>query len=127
MENTLKSEKNWTDWFEIPVTDMSRAKKFYETIFETHISVQDLGPLKMGIFAHKDIGCAICEGEWYVPSTNGTLVYLKANPDLALVQGRIESAGGHVIMPKKQISPTHGFMAVFIDTEGNRLALHSDK
>jgi len=65
---------------------------------------------------------------WFeIPGDAGPVVYLNANPDLNLAQDRIEKAGGKVIMPKKQISPEHGFMALFMASEGNRLALHSDQ
>jgi len=125
MEHQTGKEKSWTHWFEIPVSDFDRAKKFYETIFETEIFVNDLGSLKMGIFPHKETGCAICQNEFYQPGQHGTLVYMDANPDLLIVQNRIEPAGGKVLFQKKQISPEHGYMCVFIDSEGNRMALHS--
>jgi hypothetical protein len=119
-------EKSWINWFEIAVSDYDRAKRFYEEIFQMEIQTLDLGGLKMGIFPpYKGIGGAICQGAWYKPSPNGTVVYLEASPDLTVVQNRIESAGGKIIQPKKQISPEYGFMALFEDTEGNRLALHS--
>ncbi len=118
-------KRSWTHWFEIPVTDFDRAEKFYETIFLTELFVNDFGSFKMGIFPHNDVGCAICFGEWYKPSGDGTLVYLDANPDLQETLNRIESAGGKIIQEKKQISEEHGFMALFIDSEGNRMALHS--
>jgi uncharacterized protein len=118
-------EKNWTHWFEIPVSDLERAKAFYEKIFGTSISIHDFGNLKMGIFPHNEVGAALCEGEWYKPSMDGPLVYMDAGSDLSVVLGRVEEAGGKVLSGKKQISPDHGFMAIFTDTEGNRLALHS--
>ncbi|MBI5914339.1 MAG: VOC family protein [Bacteroidetes bacterium] len=117
--------KSWTDWFEIAVADFERAKKFYEEIFDMQIQPLDLGDLKMGLFPHQGIGAAICWGAWYKPSPHGTIVYLNANPDLSVVLGKIEAAGGKIIQPKKQISPEYGFMALFEDSEGNRLALHS--
>jgi len=117
--------KSWTHWFEIPVTDYDRAKSFYEQIFDTSIYTEDFGPFRMGIFPHKDVGCALCRGDGYEPSNTGTLVYMDASPDLNEALNRIEEAGGKVIHDKKQISEDHGFMAVFVDTEGNRLALHS--
>jgi predicted enzyme related to lactoylglutathione lyase len=80
----------------------------------------------MGIFPHAEVGCALCQHpQFYKPSDNGTLVYMNANPDLQNVQNRIENAGGKILMQKKQISGEHGYMCLFIDTEGNRLALHS--
>jgi predicted enzyme related to lactoylglutathione lyase len=120
-------KKDWTIWFEIPVSDFDRAKAFYEHIFDTTLEVNDFGLFKMGVFPHKNVGCAICLGESYKPGAEGPLVYLNAGPDLEVVQNRIEEAGGTVISKKKQISPEHGFMAVFSDTEGNRLCLHSDQ
>ncbi|MBN4065829.1 VOC family protein [Candidatus Amoebophilus asiaticus] len=118
-------DKAWTHWFEIPVNDFDRAKSFYETIFETELHTSDFGGFKMGIFPHKEVGCAICKGEWYKPGADGTLIYMDASPDLEDVLNRIDEAGGKVLQPKKQISPEHGFMAIFLDSEGNRVALHS--
>jgi predicted enzyme related to lactoylglutathione lyase len=61
----------------------------------------------------------------YEPRDNGALIYLNANPDMQPIVDRIESAGGTVQIPKTQISPEVGYMCVFIDSEGNRMALHS--
>lgn len=120
-----KESKIWTNWFEIPATDLIRAKKFYETIFETTPETLDLGALKMCIFPYKEVGCALCQHEGYQPSANGILVYMNANPDLNNVLNHVEEAGGKVIRQKSQISPELGYMAIFLDPEGNRLALHS--
>lgn len=121
----MTKKKNWTNWFEIPVSDFDRAKTFYETIFDTKLEVNDFGTFKPGIFPQKEVGCAICTGEHYHPSADGPLVYPDAWPDLKIVEGRIEKAGGKVITEKRQISPDHGHMAIFFDTEGNRLCLWS--
>jgi len=121
-------ERNWTEWFEIPVTDMDRAKKFYERLFEVSLEMMDMGNFKMGIFPHGSVGAALCWSPChYQPSDHGVTVYMNANPDLQTVLDRVEPCGGKVLMPKKQISPEHGFMALFLDSEGNRLALHSEK
>lgn len=104
---------------------MGRAKHFYESVFDTTITVMDLGALQMGIFPHKENGVALCKYEAYVPSKNGVLVYLNADPDLNTALNKIESAGGKILRAKTQISPEHGYMALFIDSEGNRLALAS--
>lgn len=117
----------WSTWFEIPATDLARAKQFYDAIFQTDIEVLDFGGFKMGVFPHSEVGAALCQHESYRPSeTHGPLIYLNGNPDLQTVLDRVEPAGGRVVRAKTQISPEHGFMAVFIDTEGNRMALHSD-
>lgn len=54
-----------------------------------------------------------------------TLVYLNANPDVQLVLDRIVAAGGKILVPKTEISPEIGYMGVFMDSEGNRVALHA--
>ncbi len=122
--------QSWTNWFEIPATDLARAKKFYDTLFQMDAEVLDLGGLKMAVFPHgsEGAGAALCQHEAYQPSaTHGPLIFLNANPDLQTVLDRVEAAGGRVVRAKTQISPEHGYMAVFIDPEGNRLALHSDQ
>ncbi len=126
MEKTkAELERSWCQWIEIPVADFDRAKAFYENIFDMPIEAVDFGGFKMGIFPHKEVGVAICFGEHYRPGANGPVVYLNANPDLQEVLGRVESAGGRVLQAKKFISSEHGSMALFLDSEGNRLALHS--
>jgi predicted enzyme related to lactoylglutathione lyase len=122
-------QRNAINWFEIPVADLDRAQKFYETIFGMELIPMDLPGLKMRMFPTDDrmgtSGALIFAPEFYQPSANGTMVYLNGNPDLQNVLNNIEAAGGTIAMPKTAISPEIGFMAVFIDTEGNRVALHS--
>jgi len=125
MSSSEKPIRQWAQWFEIPVTDIHRAQSFYEKLFEVEIQVNDFGPLKMGIFPHDDQGCALVQNESYVPGSEGPLVYLNANPDLQIIQHRIESAGGKILIKKRQISLEHGYMCLFQDSEGNRMALHS--
>jgi len=123
--------KNAISWFEIPAIDLNRAQKFYEAIFNIEMVPLDTPNFQMRMFPIEDmvngIGGAISKAEgFYKPSaTDGTLVYLNANPDVQIVLDKIEAAGGKIVVPKTQISPEYGYMAVFIDTEGNRVALHS--
>ena len=130
MENT-QVPKNAISWFEISATDITRAKSFYEKVFDTKLHEMSLPTgLKMALFPVESggVGGAISEhAEFYHPSHQGSLVYLNANPDLQEKLDRVEGAGGKVIMPKTQISEEHGFMALFEDSEGNRVAFHSDK
>lgn len=121
--------QNMISWFEIPVSDFERAKKFYETIFEIEMTVSEIQDYKMAFFpAFEDkIGGAICFGEGYIPSGAGTLTYLNANPDLNLVLDRATQCGGRVIVPKTLISENAGYYAFLVDTEGNRIALHSNR
>lgn len=122
---------NAISWFEIPVADVARATKFYEAIFQIQLIPIDLPNIKMRMFPLDDpmtqIGGALADsGGFHKPSeTDGPLIYLNANPDVQVVLDRIEAAGGKVMVPKTEISPDYGFMAVFIDTEGNRVGLHS--
>jgi hypothetical protein len=116
-------------WFEIPVADLDRARKFYEAIFGSTLHERNLAnQLRMAVFPVESgaVGGALCQHPgFYRPSHDGTLVYLNGDPDLQLVLSRVAPAGGKVIVPKTQISPEHGYMAVFEDSEGNRIALHS--
>ena len=122
---------NAISWFEIPATDLNRAQKFYETIFEMQMIPMDLPNIKMRMFPITDmqngVGGALCDsGGFHKPSpSDGPLIYLNANPDVQIVLSKVEAAGGKIIVPKTEISPEYGFMAVIIDTEGNRIAFHS--
>jgi predicted enzyme related to lactoylglutathione lyase len=117
-------------WFEIPTTDLDRAQKFYETVFDMKMIPLDMPQLKMRMFPVDNImnvGGALCYSpDFYKPSsTDGPLIYLNANPDVQNILDKIEVAGGKIVVPKTEISPEYGHMAVFIDSEGNRIALHS--
>lgn len=115
-------------WFEVPVDNMDRAKKFYETVFKVEISIQSFGGILMGWFPDRgDVPGAqgtLIKQDTYVPSQEGTLVYF-ISENVQNELDRVEAAGGTIYQPKTQISPEHGFMAAFIDSEGNRIALHS--
>jgi len=123
--------KNAISWFEIPTIDLHRAQTFYEAIFDIRMVPLDTPQFKMRMFPVEDpangVGGALSFAEgFYTPSaTDGPLIYLNANPDVQRVLDKIEAAGGKIVVPKTAISPEHGHMAVFIDTEGNRIALHS--
>jgi predicted enzyme related to lactoylglutathione lyase len=116
-------------WFEIPVTDMARARTFYESILQIKLSPLQLGNgLDMALFpaAEGEPGGALaCHPKAYFPGTQGPLIYLDANPDLAQVLARVEAAGGKVLVPKTQISAERGYMALLEDPEGNRIGLMS--
>jgi predicted enzyme related to lactoylglutathione lyase len=122
--------KNAISWFEIPADDLARAQKFYEAIFDIKMVPLDMPQFKMRMFPIEnpmDIGGALCHAPgFYKPSTtDGPLIYLNANPDVQNVLDKIEAAGGKIVVPKTEISPEYGYMAMFIDSEGNRIALHS--
>lgn len=118
---------NSLNWFEIPVADFDRARKFYSAIYDFDMPSTDIGKNKFGFFPVQQgqIGGAIIYGEGHEPSTKGTLVYLNGGEDLNNIYHRIEAAGGQGLQQKTAISPEHGYFALFLDSEGNRVALHS--
>lgn len=118
---------NAINWFEIPVTDFDRAKKFYGTIFGVDMYEQTMGPYQMGFFPGEGVGGAIVKGEGCNPSKDGTLIYLAAGEDLTGVMNKIDTAGGKVVQPKTKVTDEIGYIAIFIDSEGNKVALHSPK
>lgn len=119
-------------WFEIGTTDLDRATRFYEAIFGIKFIPLDLPNIRMRMFPLDDMmtqvgGALVHSGGFHKPSaTDGPLVYLNANPDVQQVLDRVEAAGGKILVPKTEISPDYGFMAVILDSEGNRIALHSN-
>jgi predicted enzyme related to lactoylglutathione lyase len=127
----MEQNSNALNWFEIPVADINRAKTFYNTIFDHEmVDMGEMMGLKMAGFPTDSgsghVSGGLVEGPGYKPSSEGAVVYLNANPDMQTVLDRIEGAGGQVLMPKTQISPEIGSMAFFIDSEGNKVALHSN-
>ena len=127
----LTNMKNAISWFEIPTQDIGRAQKFYETIFGITMMPMDMPNIKMRMFPLDDMmtdvgGAIVDSGGFHKPSaTDGPLIYLQANPDVQIILDRVVAAGGSIMVPKTEISPEYGFMAVIIDTEGNRIGLHS--
>ena len=122
---------NAISWFEIPANDLARATKFYEAIFNMKLIPMDTTNLQMRMFPLEDamtgVGGAIVYsgGLHKVSATDGPLIYLNGNPDVQIILDRIEVSGGKILVPKTEISPDYGYMAVFLDSEGNRIALHS--
>lgn len=118
-------------WFEIGTTDLDRATKFYESIFNVKLAPLDMPNIKMRMFPLDDMmtgvgGALVDSGGFHKPSaTDGPLIYLNGNPDVQHVLDKVEAAGGKIMVPKTEISPEYGYMAVIMDTEGNRIALHS--
>jgi uncharacterized protein len=122
--------KNAISWFEIPTKDLTRAQKFYEAVLGINMTSLEMDNLKMRMFPTEDQngagGALIYQADFYKPSsTEGTLIYLNANPDVQNALDKVEREGGKILIPKTQISPEYGYMAVIIDTEGNRIAFHS--
>jgi predicted enzyme related to lactoylglutathione lyase len=119
---------NAINWFEIPVVDFDRAKKFYEILLGEELHLMEAMGMKSAFFPadleNVGIGGCIMQGPGYEPSNKGSLVYLNGGEDLIVPLSRVEEAGGKILMPKTDIGQ-NGFMAQFEDTEGNKLAFHS--
>ncbi len=125
MDNTT----NALNWFEIAVNDMDRAKHFYQVAFGVHMDDMNMGGMEMSNFPAdmgngKVSGCLIKSAD-RKPSTDGVTIYLNANPDMSEVLERIQGEGGQILLGKTQITPEIGYMAFFIDSEGNKIGLHS--
>ena len=126
-------KNNVVGWFEIPVENMERAITFYEKVLDLKMTRNQMGPLDMAWFPWIEDGLGtpgslVFHEEFYKPSTDGVLIYLTAHSgDLENELSRVEGAGGKVLQPKTKISDEYGFMALIIDSEGNRIALHSRK
>jgi uncharacterized protein len=115
------------NWFEIPASNFSRAVRFYETVFEKKLRIEEFGGGQLGVFTNTDgesFG-GVMQSEGFTPSGDGTVIYLDASPAIDQVIARIKTAGGQIKMNKFALPDSMGYIAHFIDTEGNRLALHA--
>lgn len=126
---------NLINWIEIPVSDMNRAKKFYEQVLNAQIEVNnEMSPgYKMGLINTEgmemtDLGGALVEGQGYTPGENNTLVYFNANETggCSAFLDRVRQANGTVTGEPMLISEDIGYCAFFTDSEGNRMAVHSN-
>ncbi len=114
-------------WCDIPVLDLDRAVKFYSTVLGQSVKKQEFPGMTIGILPHNDgeVGACLFTSDEEKPSEKGTMIYLNANGRLDDAIAAVASNGGKVVKPKHSIGP-FGFRAVVIDSEGNRVALHSD-
>jgi len=118
--------KHYVNWFDIPALNFDRAISFYNQIYNITMDTTEINGYQMGFFPAKGgIGGAVVAGEGCSPSTTGPLIYLNGGKDLSTVLSKVEAAGGRIVMAKTLINDAVGHFALFMDTEGNRLALHS--
>lgn len=115
------------NWFEIPVAQPSRAQSFYEKLLGVKLEWQTMAGQTLAVFPCDDtaVGGCLVAADGTEPSTQGTLVYLNAQPSLDAVLARVESAGGRITTPKVQLPGDMGVFAHVTDTEGNRIGLHA--
>ena len=127
----MTTQENSINWFEISVSDIERARKFYESLFDITMPRDAMMGMEMAFFPYDPMSGkasgALVQSEMHVPSGDGVKIYLNGNPDLGVALSRVEGAGGQITMPKTHISEEVGYMAFFVDTEGNTIALHSQQ
>ncbi|GLR19522.1 VOC family protein [Portibacter lacus] len=115
--------------FEIPATDFKRATTFYKAILNIDIQEMDMQGSQMGLFPSdgQSASGVIIKGEGYAPSQEGVLIYLNGGNDLQVILDKIEANGGEIVLPKTIIDEENGYFAFFLDSEGNKIGLHSMK
>ena len=114
-------------WCDIPVLDLDRAVKFYSAVLGQEVKKHDFPGMTVGVLPHRDGevgGCLFMSAE-ETPTDKGVMIYLNANGCLDEAIAAVAPHGGKIVMPKHVIGP-FGFRAIIIDSEGNRVALHSD-
>ncbi len=126
----MEVKHNIVGWFEIPTIDIDRAAKFYEILFDIKLTRLQMGDTDMAMFPYisDSIGAAgsLVRHSHYKPSADGVVIYFTAiSGDINIELSRVEPNGGKVIMPKTLISEEIGYIAMIIDTEGNKIALHT--
>ena len=129
-ETTIKNDKNMNSFisiFEIPATDISRAINFYREILGVEIEKLEFPGMEMGLFPYQDqmVTGVIMKGEGYEPSAKGVTIYLNGGNNLQTILDKVEKNGGKIIIPKTPHADESGFFAIFHDSEGNKIGLHS--
>lgn len=129
-ETTIKNDKNMNSFisiFEIPATDISRAINFYKEILGVEIEKLEFPGMEMGLFPYQDqmVTGVIMKGEGYEPSASGVTIYLNGGDNLQTILDKVEGNGGKIIIPKAPHADEIGFFAIFHDSEGNKIGLHS--
>jgi uncharacterized protein len=126
----MDKNSNSLNWFEIPVIDGARAKKFYESIFSVQLTnMGELNGKTITAFPTENgngkASGGLVQSPAHKPSMEGAIIFLNANPNIQPVIDRIETVGGKMITPKTHVSPEIGYTALFIDSEGNKVGLHA--
>lgn len=128
LENSKQvNMKSYISMFEIPATDISRAINFYQAVLNINIEQMDIEGMKMGILPYEGqmVTGVIIQADGYKPSADGLTMYLNAGENLQVVLDKVEKNGGQIILPKTAHADESGYFALFLDSEGNRMALNS--
>lgn len=126
-EQITDDMKSFISLFEIPATDITRAVSFYQAILDINIEKMEMPGMEMGIFPYEGqmVAGVIVKGEGYQPSSDGVTIYLNAGNNLQIVLDKVEKNGGSIIVPKTAHADESGYFAMFLDSEGNKMGLHS--
>lgn len=121
----FNSQRNRAVWFDIPVANLDNAAKFYAAVLGVKVVKKKMGDVEFGVIEHDqgNGGCLIHKPDEV--SATGPLLYLNTDGRIRDAVQQVEAHGGHVLIPIESIGP-HGFRAVVVDSEGNRVALHSN-
>ncbi len=127
LQQKEKGMNSYISIFEIPATDISRAIAFYESILNINIEKLAFPGMEMGLLPYEDqlVTGVIVKGEGYQPSANGITIYLYGGDNLQVVLNKVEKSGGKILMPKTPHADESGYFALFLDSEGNKMGLHS--
>ena len=124
------AHRNAVNWFEIPVADLDRAQRFYETLLDAPLRREAMGPdTTLAVFPYEKGtgigGCLFAGAHAPSPSADGTVVYLDASPSLDAVLARVAAAGGRIVVPRTELPAGMGAFAQIVDSEGSRVGLHA--
>ncbi|TNE73043.1 VOC family protein [bacterium] len=119
--------KSYISMFEIPAKDISRAITFYQALLDIKIEKMDVEGMQMGILPYEGqlVTGVIIQADGYKPSADGVTMYLNAGENLQIVLDRVEQNGGQILVPKTAHADESGYFAIFLDSEGNKMALNS--
>lgn len=119
--------KSYVSIFEIPATNITRAVNFYKEILGIEIERLDFPGMEMGLFPYQNqmVTGVIVKGEGYEPSASGVTIYLNGGDNLQTIINKVEEYGGKIITPKTPHADESGYFAIFLDSEGNKIGLHS--
>ena len=123
----INNMNSFVSIFEIPATEISRAVDFYQDILDIKIEKMDMGEMQIGIFPYEGqmVTGVILQAEGYKPSADGVTIYLNGGDNLQVILDKVEKAGGKILFPKTLHADGSGYFALFLDSEGNKMGLHS--
>jgi predicted enzyme related to lactoylglutathione lyase len=126
-QTQTKPMKSYISLFEIPATDVSRAIAFYQALLDITIEKMDIEGTPIGVFPYEEhlVHGVIIQADGYKPSSDGVTLYLNAGDALQPVLDRVTKNGGQILVPKTAHADGSGYFAIFLDTEGNRMALNA--